>query len=250
MRVWVGYIEHNSISTSQAMKPFDNARSIQWLDFDLICQLCFEHGLGFISNHSDRYDFQKTLDERLSIVEQIGVLAEFGSILRFISRVTFLNQVLPSAKDKSGVGKILGTNACYMPRKDLLAAWLDRGMESDTTATAIRGVLLYIITSPPVYTRLISEKNQSQSELASYATSRYLPYLHACIEEGLRLFPPVAALHQRGDILGGNHVPGGVVIRVNIRGLFRHEAFFGTDADIFRPERCLETTQPQLRQMK
>ncbi|TGO57251.1 hypothetical protein BELL_1355g00010 [Botrytis elliptica] len=131
MREWIAYIEHNSKSTSQAMKPFDIARSIQWLDFDLICQLCFGHGLGFIANHSDRYDFQKTLDERLPIVEQIGVLAEFDSILRFISRVLFLNQVLPSAKDKSGVGNILGLagttiDARYMPdfvpHKDLLAA--------------------------------------------------------------------------------------------------------------------------------
>lgn len=131
---------------------------------------------------------------------------------------------------------------------------------SDTTATAIRGILLYIITSPPVYTRLISEiraayKNQSQSELASYAIARNLPYLHACIKEGLRLFPPVTALRQRvtppeGDILGGIHVPGGVDIVVNIRGLLRHEATFGTDADMFRPERWLETTQPQLRQME
>ncbi|TGO49558.1 hypothetical protein BOTNAR_0427g00040 [Botryotinia narcissicola] len=284
MREWIAYIEHNSLSSPQAMKPFDIARSIQWLDFDLICQLCFGHKLGFIANHSDRYDFQKTLDERLPIVEQIGVLTEFGSILRFISRVPFLNQVLPSVKDKSGVGKILGLartaiDARYMPdfvpRKDLLAAWLDRGMDrsqaetemvialfagSDTTATAIRGILLYIITSPPVYTRLISEiraayKNQSQSELASYAIARNLPYLHACIKEGLRLFPPVTALRQRvtppeGDILGGIHVPGGVDIGVNIRGLLRHEATFGTDADMFRPERWLETTQPQLRQME
>lgn len=114
MREWIAYIERNSISTSQAMKPFDIARSIQWLDFDLICQLCFGHGLGFIANHSDRYDFQKTLDERLPIVEQIGVLTEFGSILKFISRVPFLNQVLPSAKDKSGVGKILGVSHTYL----------------------------------------------------------------------------------------------------------------------------------------
>ncbi|KAF7933511.1 uncharacterized protein EAE98_003220 [Botrytis deweyae] len=65
------------------------------------------------------------------------------------------------------------------------------------------------------------------------------------------LFPPVTALRQRvtppeGDLLGGIHVPSGV----DIGGLLRHEATFGIDADMFRPERWLESTQPQLRQME
>ena len=105
---WIEYIEKNALSSSGTTIDFDIARSVQWLDFDLICRLCFGHPLGFINAHSDRYDFQKTLEERLPIVELLGVLTEFGSILNAVSYVPYLKGIIPSAEDKGGIGKILG----------------------------------------------------------------------------------------------------------------------------------------------
>ena len=78
------------------------------MDFDLICRLCLGHPLGFIRKHGDLYEFQKTLEERLPIVEKLGVLAEVGMIIKILSYIPLLKRLLPSAKDDRGVGKILG----------------------------------------------------------------------------------------------------------------------------------------------
>lgn len=50
--------------------------------------------------------------------------------------------------------------------------------------------------------------------------ARNLPYLQACIKEGLRMFPPVTGLLDKvvpseGDTLNGVLIPGGTIIGYN-----------------------------------
>lgn len=83
---------------------------------------------------------------------------------------------------------------------------------------------------------------------------RELPYLQACIKEGLRVFPPITALRERvtppeGDVISGYKVPGGVNIGLNMRGILLSEVF-GPDPDVYRPERWLEASPENLNQMK
>ena len=105
---WIRYIETNAISAHGSSREFEIARSIQWLGYDMICQLCFGHPLGFIHKHADCYDFQDTLERRLPIVERFAVVTEINWLLKFISFVPVLKSILPSTTDKSGVGKIMG----------------------------------------------------------------------------------------------------------------------------------------------
>ena len=86
------------------------------------------------------------------------------------------------------------------------------------------------------------------------AEASQLPYLQACIKEGLRIFPPVGSLRERvtppeGDELCGIHVPSGVNIGFNLRSMERH-AVFGDDPDVFRPERWLEADPARRREME
>ncbi|KAL8921608.1 MAG: hypothetical protein Q9172_003933 [Xanthocarpia lactea] len=131
---------------------------------------------------------------------------------------------------------------------------------SDTTATALRATLLNIITNPSIYAKLQSEidfiaaTEDGLDIVKSYVANQKMPYLQACIKEGLRVFPPITALRERvtppeGDIIDGHHIPGGVNVGLNMRGVLLNEAF-GSDADVFRPERWLEADTKQLNEMK
>ena len=82
--------------------------------------------------------------------------------------------------------------------------------------------MLFIITSPRVLWRLSAEideaaKKGSISSPIQDAEARDLPYLQACIKEGLRFFPPSTGLFYKtvpseGDTVNGVFLPGGTQI--------------------------------------
>lgn len=86
------------------------------------------------------------------------------------------------------------------------------------------------------------------------AEAAKLPYLQACIREGLRVFPPIASLRERitppeGDTIEGHSIPRGVNVGFNILGMQRSKVF-GTDPDVFRPERWLHQDADRLHEMQ
>jgi cytochrome P450 len=117
---------------------------------------------------------------------------------------------------------------------------------SDTTATAIRATILYIITNPRVHAKLLAEvSSASLSSPIQDAEARKLPYLQAVIKEGLRIFPPVTGLMTKdvpkgGDTINSLFIPGGIKIGYCAWGLFRDKKIWGDDSQVFRPERWLE----------
>ena len=93
---------------------------------------------------------------------------------------------------------------------------------SETTSTAVRATILFIITSPRVLWRLTGEIDEaankgSISSPIQDSEARDLPYLQACIKEGLRFFPPSTGMFYKtvppeGDTVNGVFLPGGTQI--------------------------------------
>ena len=112
----------------------------------------------------------------------------------------------------------------------------------------MRATLLAITSNPRVYARLVREiddaiAGNTISSPIKDEEARRLPYLQACIAEGLRRFPPITQLRERmappeGDVHKGQRIPGGTFIGLNAWGL-QLNPIFGPDADVFRPERWL-----------
>jgi cytochrome P450 len=118
-----------------------------------------------------------------------------------------------------------------------------------STATAVRTIFYYIITSPRVYACLQSELDTGLPNISrpviSNAEAQALSYLQACMTEGLRVWPPVASLIYKmvppeGDTWEGKFIPGGTNIGYSAWALHHSRNLYGEDADIFRPERWLE----------
>jgi cytochrome P450 len=129
---------------------------------------------------------------------------------------------------------------------------------SDTSATAIRSTLLFIITNPLVYRRLQAEidagiKDGSISSPITHEEARKLPYLQACIREGLRLWPPATAvlpkISTKDQVVCGVHIPAGTHVGWAPFSYLRNKETFGDDADLFKPERWLDIDPAKYRAM-
>jgi cytochrome P450 len=72
-----------------------------------------------------------------------------------------------------------------------------------------------------------------------------LPYLDACVWEGIRMHPPFALPLERivpegGATVLGHYLPAGTVIGGSSYVVNRHKGTFDQDAEFWRPERWLE----------
>ncbi len=118
---------------------------------------------------------------------------------------------------------------------------------SDTTAIALTHVLYYLIKNPHAMATLRDEvalAMSAQDGIAKYVNVKNLPYLKACLDESLRLSPPVSFGLVRRTPLGGmrivgNHVAGNTVVSVPAYVAHRDPEIF-TNPEDYRPERWLE----------
>lgn len=151
-------------------------------------------------------------------------------------------------------------------KPDMLGSFVQRGLlrhqaeaevlfqitaGSDTTATALRATLLHLITKPK-YLEILRREIDSAIEAhliscpISDADVKRLPFLQACVKEGLRIHPPFTGLlmkevPRQGDVIHGVFVPGGTKIGHNIWGVQR-QPMFGNCPDQFDPNRWMKTS--------
>ncbi|KAL4798531.1 cytochrome P450 [Aspergillus venezuelensis] len=117
---------------------------------------------------------------------------------------------------------------------------------SETTANLLSGLLARLLRNPDKMQKLYAEVRsvfQVEDEIDYQRTSQ-LPYMNACIEEGLRIHPPVPigllrTVPVAGDTIDGNWVPGGTSVSVGGWAASHNPANF-RDCDTFIPERWLE----------
>lgn len=248
----------------------DIARVITFFTLDVISQVAFGHEFGFLSNDDDPFGYIANLKEFLPAILLFGAYTELTKILK----IPLLKALLPKSTDKRGLGKVMGFAKERVEerfgdkpivRKDMLGSFIKRGMTqeqlesetltqitagSDSTASALRMTLHFVCTNPDVQARLLAEfraaiaTGQVSRPIVKDVEARRLPYLQACIKEGLRIYPPVTGLLPKqvpegGVTIDGKFTPAGTWIGQNPWGMQRNRDIYGVDVDIFRPERWL-----------
>ncbi|TKA54702.1 hypothetical protein B0A55_12114 [Friedmanniomyces simplex] len=116
---------------------------------------------------------------------------------------------------------------------------------SESTATALCGILFFLLTHPQSYERLMAEITAafgSETKI-TIASTHNLEFMDAVINESLRLYPPVAITMPRrtplgGETIDGIYVPGGMTVGVHHFSCYRHPENFYRSND-FLPERFL-----------
>lgn len=129
---------------------------------------------------------------------------------------------------------------------------------SDTTSTTLTSTIFYLLHNPATLSRLQKEIRgafDSVEEIRSGPTLNECKYLRACIDEALRMSPPVGAILPRLTLAGGidildQHIPAGVGVGCPIYAMHHHRDFV-PEAFEYKPERwihgeCNEAENQQL----
>lgn len=118
---------------------------------------------------------------------------------------------------------------------------------SDTTTTAISAAFFYLTHNPQAQATLQHElltAFTSVDEIRSGPKLSSCKYLRACLDESMRMSPPVAADLNRevlpgGMQLEGEMIPAGTNVATDTYALHHNEQVFPDPFD-FRPERWIE----------
>ncbi|EWG36348.1 hypothetical protein FVEG_00415 [Fusarium verticillioides 7600] len=265
------------LSTTSESRPLDLAEKTQFFALDVIGNVSFGEPFGYLTKDEDLYQYNEINASSLPVLNLVSVYPWLGRVVHQWP----LNLLLPREEDQVGFGRLMGFARHFVrkrlsegvtTRKDMMQMHISNGMNeeeliqqafisiiagSNTTAHALRMIILSLITNPNAYRSLIAEIRKVASSVSnpiSWAQTQTLPYLQAVVREGLRMWPPVAGLGFKqvppeGDTVNGFFVPGGTQVGQGFYAVGRSRLVWGDDADVFRPERWLLADEDRLRDM-
>ena len=266
---------------SATNQPFDIALIAQYFTMDVITHIALGQPFGYLKRNEDVYGFLATTR---SLMPALELGCNHSWIKRLLESRLMQTIVAPSPTDSKGIGAVIGAARKVITERfkpdatqsqDMLGSFKRHGLSqslteneavlqitvgADSTATAIRMTLLYILTNPSIYLQLRQEiSNQKKASrnanpIISSASARTMPFLQACIRESLRLFPPMQGLQNKvapasGISINGLSIPGNVEICTNYHAMMRRRDIFGTDAEVFRPSRWTEANEEMYNRM-
>ncbi|KAL5419911.1 hypothetical protein PMIN04_006735 [Paraphaeosphaeria minitans] len=270
---YISLIRQKYLSTVAQHRVMDFARKTQYLTLDVISDIGFGQAFGDLANDTDVDSYLESTDRVMSSLTFVCA----SGLLRFLQWPPLARFMGPKEGSENGFGKVMATARRLIDERlqsetksksDMLAAFMRHGLTredlfteawlqilagSETTATAIRGTMLYLISNPRVYTKLQREIDNTVAAglapgIVSDVIARDLVYLQAVLREGFRMRPPITDIVPKTVPKGGDTVavdgktvflPGGTHVGYSVNGLHSRKDIFGEDADLFRPERWI-----------
>ncbi|KAJ7609928.1 cytochrome P450 monooxygenase [Roridomyces roridus] len=155
-------------------------------------------------------------------------------------RVDLLSRLIAGRDDE---GKPMGRSEITAEALTFLVAG------SDTTSNSTCAVLYYLAANPKVQARLQAELDEhigtGEEVIATSEQVKHLVYLDACINEALRLHSTSSlglprVVPEEGLTVCGHFFPAGCVLSVPSYTIHRDSDVWGTDPEVYRPERWFE----------
>ncbi|KAJ7315041.1 cytochrome P450 monooxygenase [Mycena albidolilacea] len=169
----------------------------------------------------------------------IAIVAVATRLGQPTDRVDLLSK-LQAGKDDGG--ELMGRAELTAEALTLLIAG------SDTTSNSTCAIIHHLAANPSTQATLQAELDEqlgTEDELVANAEQvKRLPYLDACINEGLRIHSTSAlglprVVPEGGLVIGDRAFPAGAVLSVPSYSIHRDPAVWGADVEAFRPERWL-----------
>jgi cytochrome P450 len=251
------------------------------LGFDISVELGFGHNLQLQTSEENRWivDAMSTSNWRINLYIQLPFLKKLNleklflpillpRVLRFHRLVSSIVKSRKSQEKHARpdlfsfvseytdpeTGKSLSSKELWSESTFLIPAG------GDTTATTMTCVFCYLSRYQECYEKLVSEIRstfQSGKDIRAGPALASCKYPRACIDESLRISPPVGTTLWRDvprDGLGplivdGTAVPEGTRIGVNTYNVHHNEVYFPAPWT-FSPERFLEGDERQRSEVK
>ncbi|KAJ9615092.1 hypothetical protein H2200_001166 [Cladophialophora chaetospira] len=278
----IDLIERKYLSTGGNILPMDLARKIQFFTSDIMSQIAFDYKFHDLEHDLDRWGY---LAEIEALFPNITWTATVPGFLKFMTKLGLLQKLAAVGDGSMGMSKVKSLafeqvskrfdsdGKLKDEKRDMLGSFIRHGLTqaeaqqesllnltagSDTSATSMRATLLNIMTNPRVYRTLMAEIDDAiangripsgPTDIITEAQAKELPYLQACIKEGLRWYPAVTGelskeVPPQGDTICGYFVPGGTKLGSSIKAVHRNSTLFSPDPESFRPERWILSSQP------
>ncbi|KAL2849954.1 cytochrome P450 [Aspergillus pseudodeflectus] len=260
--------------------PFDLAHWLQYFAFDVMGTLTFSKRYGFLEMGVDVGGMLGTIwgfmrgaapFTQIPWLDQVWNKNAFVSMFRGPTGFSILGIVgkfVAERQAKKGDSKTVDDG---LRERDMLDMFLDIQSNnalppwtvtawtfsnviagSDSTAVVMRTIFYNLLRHPHTLQRLRTELLTADAAAETGLTKPYpsykdicdLPYLDACILEGLRLHPPFCLPFERvvpagGMTVGERYFPEGTIIGMSPYLVNRHKPTFGEDVESWNPERWM-----------
>ncbi|GKT51125.1 averantin hydroxylase [Colletotrichum spaethianum] len=245
--------------------PVDMTTWYNLVAFDIVSDLAFGEPAGFLDN-ADQPWIKVILDRAKAIVWfQLAVWYGFFPLLNLLTP----RYVTESRKNHIALteAKLERRIKAENPGKDFMSFILENENEaveklskvelvmlasnfivagSGTSAGGMSGLTYLLLRNPDKLEKLkkeIRERFQSSDEISMQGTAQ-CKYLNACLDEGMRMYPPTPGSLPRfvpgsGEIIDGKWVKGGMAVAVNQLSAGTSELNFKRARE-FHPERWLD----------
>ncbi|KAK0649206.1 cytochrome P450 [Cercophora newfieldiana] len=248
----------------QARRPLDLVAYYTWTTFDAIGDLAFGEPFGCLDRVKDDPWIKGIFDamKKSAVIVALSYLGLDTVVLPILKR--FINKGR-AAHDERTAQKLRRRMELKVERPDLIEGILRKAESmdmdfttlgsnasvlivagSETTSTLLSGVTYLLLRNPDVLRKLTDEVRSSfnsEEEITLLSVGK-LNYMLACLNEGLRKYPPVTVGMPRfipqgtSAVIAGEVIPAGTKVAVWQWATY-HSAKYFTDPFGFHPERFL-----------
>ncbi|KAF2209824.1 hypothetical protein CERZMDRAFT_99883 [Cercospora zeae-maydis SCOH1-5] len=262
------YLLHHVNGFLDRLHMSKGKEDISWLfthfSFDIMGELAFGRSFDMIqSGHA--HQFMITLHKFMHSLSLLSAIPWMTSLLRLLPVSAEIKMFQDFAEDC-----VQERVANSSPRRDLFHFLLGEDKEtgskltraqlvqesrtaiaggSDTSSITLGCLFYYLVRHQDKYRILQAEIAQHAGRAPENGWLGALPYLNACINEALRLMPPVPQGLQRqtppaGLQIGDHWIPGNTLVGVSPFVIQRDARYF-SNPDAFVPERWLDDAPPE-----
>ncbi|TGJ81219.1 hypothetical protein E0Z10_g7545 [Xylaria hypoxylon] len=275
------FLEGLSSSCQQPSTPVNMTERLGYLTMDIMGQFVFGYPLNLQTDVTYRFMTDTTANFLLNIALQLPFLSKarisnFRRLRALLRGKSYRSTMQKMIRNRFAEGQDAKHNLLFMTDtlrvsddeetfieeiRSEATFFLSAG--SDTMSTCLSAVFFYLSRNPDCYRRLTAEIRSTFTNSAEIKGGPRLAacsYLRACIDEAIRLSPPVPGTLWRQQVSGSDRnstpliidgivIPPGTHIGVNTYALQHNEAYF-PEPFTFKPERFLSQSLPTGRLIK